>query len=396
MTLTNVTMAQEHYGDVNYDGVLTAADSAAVMQYVLNKNAVDFDADALERAAVLGNPTISAADSVAILQKVLDNAYVFPVLQNETTTQLDITQTTTVEPTTEVTTKATTTTESTTKATTTEATTEPTTKTTTTETTTEATTVENGILVNNHYYYIGEKANSLPAPTRTEVGADGYNWYVYADDYSQYIKVGVIDGVVKKLYTTAKGFSVAGYTDGMTCTDTKTVSIGKGVSLIPYVDSVGGNVLYGIALKDISCYESNTFNSNTIAATNNEIFDITNAYRVKNGLEPYKEYGLLGDVAQNYAEYMAENSHFSHTDLNGNKSSQRITSAGINWSSCGENIATGYTSPEQVMDGWINSSGHRSNLLNTKYEYLGVGTAYNPDDTLGYKTRFVQNFCSVF
>lgn len=392
MAFGNVTFAGEYYGDVDNDGVLTASDAAKVLQYVLNQSIVNADEVFLKKAGVLDNGSISAGDSAAILQKVLNNSYIFPVQGSETTTN-GILGTQTTEVTTEVTTQTTT-------VITTEVTTEATTRTTTvitTESTTEATTVDNGIVVNEHCYYIGEAEAALPTATRVENGTDGYKWYIYADDYSKYIKAGVVDGVVKKLYTTAQGFDIKGYTDGMVYTDkVKSVSLGNGVSLTLYVDSLNENKLYAVALKDIGYYESTVFNSETIKASNNAIFDITNAYRVKNGLNAYKKYDLLDSIAQSYADYMAVNSHYDHADKNGNRVSTRLDSAGVNWMSCGENIAAGYVGAERVMDGWINSENHRKNILKEGFEYLGVGTAYNDEDTLGYKTRYVQNFCSVF
>jgi hypothetical protein len=53
-----------------------------------------------------------------------------------------------------------------------------------------------------------------------------------------------------------------------------------------------------------------------------------------------------------------------------------IDDAGLNWTYVGENIAMGYTSPEDVMDGWMNSQGHRNNILNSRYKYIGVGYYY--------------------
>jgi uncharacterized protein YkwD len=80
---------------------------------------------------------------------------------------------------------------------------------------------------------------------------------------------------------------------------------------------------------------------------------------------------------------MAANRYFSHTGLDGDKAWDRATELGYSSNGFGENIARGQQTPEAVVNAWMNSSGHRANLLNSKYADIGVGY----DD--GY---WVQNF----
>ena len=72
---------------------------------------------------------------------------------------------------------------------------------------------------------------------------------------------------------------------------------------------------------------------------------------------------------------MAENNYFSHTGLDGSSAGTRITRAGYTWRSYGENIAYGYSTAERVMEGWMNSSGHRANILKNNFTDIGVGYA---------------------
>lgn len=81
---------------------------------------------------------------------------------------------------------------------------------------------------------------------------------------------------------------------------------------------------------------------------------------------------LLNQAAQAHAETMASTGQFSHT-INNLGPSDRVTAAGYSWRAVGENIAYGYSTPAAVMTGWMNSSGHRANILGANYTELGVG-----------------------
>ncbi len=70
---------------------------------------------------------------------------------------------------------------------------------------------------------------------------------------------------------------------------------------------------------------------------------------------------------------MAARDYFSHTSPEGGSAGDRITAAGYRWSTWGENIARGQQTPESVMDAWMNSPGHRANILNCDFKDLGVG-----------------------
>ena len=75
---------------------------------------------------------------------------------------------------------------------------------------------------------------------------------------------------------------------------------------------------------------------------------------------------------------MVDNDYFSHTSLNGNSFSDRMNIADISWRSAGENIAMGSITAEDVMNQWMNSDGHRKNILNSGFKKLGVGLAISP------------------
>ena len=83
---------------------------------------------------------------------------------------------------------------------------------------------------------------------------------------------------------------------------------------------------------------------------------------------------------------MATNDYFSHTSQDGTSFATRITNAGYKWSGAAENIAKGQRTPADVMKAWMNSSGHRANILNCGLKDLGVGLAYQGKTPTGPRT----------
>ncbi|MFW5444596.1 MAG: CAP domain-containing protein [Methylococcaceae bacterium] len=83
----------------------------------------------------------------------------------------------------------------------------------------------------------------------------------------------------------------------------------------------------------------------------------------------------LYQAALGHSEDMAKNDYFSHTGLNGSNAGSRITAAGYSWSTYGENIAAGYSIAQSVMDGWLASSGHCSNIMKSSVTNVAVARA---------------------
>ena len=105
---------------------------------------------------------------------------------------------------------------------------------------------------------------------------------------------------------------------------------------------------------------------------------------------PLGAHPLLTQTARAHAKDMGDNDFFSHTNLQGLGSADRIEGAGYTGSPVGENIAAGQASPESVVDGWMNSEGHCKNIMNDGYVSLGVGYYVAPDSY--YERYWVQNF----
>lgn len=108
-----------------------------------------------------------------------------------------------------------------------------------------------------------------------------------------------------------------------------------------------------------------------------EVIRLVNEIRVKNGLNELSYDWELGRVARYKSQDMMENRYFSHTSPVYGTPYQMIKSFGISYRSAGENIAKGYATPQSVVNGWMNSSGHRANILNANYTRIGVGYVEN-------------------
>ncbi|MGX1885909.1 sigma-70 family RNA polymerase sigma factor [Streptomyces sp. NPDC055287] len=104
-----------------------------------------------------------------------------------------------------------------------------------------------------------------------------------------------------------------------------------------------------------------------------QVTDLVNAERADNGCGPVRQNSRLDTAAQRHSADMAARDFFDHTNPDGAGPGERVTAAGYAWSTYGENIALGQRTPAQVMESWMNSSGHRANILNCSFKEIGVG-----------------------
>ncbi|MEM6753311.1 MAG: CAP domain-containing protein [Cyanobacteria bacterium P01_C01_bin.38] len=146
-----------------------------------------------------------------------------------------------------------------------------------------------------------------------------------------------------------------------------------------------------------SATTGNTTSSPTINPLIEEVVALTNSYRAEHGLQALTLNVNLSESAQVHSQDMALSDFFSHTGSDGTKVGDRAKSAGYQSPYVGENIAAGYISAEEVVRGWMNSPGHRENILNPNFKEIGVGYHYLANDTgeINYNTYWTQNFGAV-
>ncbi|OCR01538.1 hypothetical protein BCD67_18780 [Oscillatoriales cyanobacterium USR001] len=125
----------------------------------------------------------------------------------------------------------------------------------------------------------------------------------------------------------------------------------------------------------------------------NRVVELTNIERSKLGLPALKANTTLATAAQNHTQNMAVQDFFSHTGKDGSSPTNRVQSVGYN-GVAGENIAAGSTTPEDVLVQWMNSAGHRANILNADYKEIGVGYYFLANDTgsVNYNRYWTQVF----
>lgn len=111
----------------------------------------------------------------------------------------------------------------------------------------------------------------------------------------------------------------------------------------------------------------------SVTAYEAEVVRLVNEIRQQNGLRPLTANWELSRVARYKSQDMVDNRYFSHTSPTYGTPFQMIKAFGISYRTAGENIAYGYATPQAVVDGWMNSSGHRANILNASYTQIGVG-----------------------
>jgi RNA polymerase sigma factor (sigma-70 family) len=114
---------------------------------------------------------------------------------------------------------------------------------------------------------------------------------------------------------------------------------------------------------------------NSPRSVEQQVVSLANAQRAKNGCDPLHVDARLHIAAQKHSDDMATRHFFDHTNPDAKGPGDRITAAGYRWGAWAENIAVGQQNPSDVMNSWMNSPGHRANILNCGYKDIGVGVA---------------------
>jgi uncharacterized protein YkwD len=148
--------------------------------------------------------------------------------------------------------------------------------------------------------------------------------------------------------------------------------------------SKSGNTTSG----NTSNTSTNTSSGKNVAADQKLAVDLLNADRAKNGLSPLKTNSQLTSLAGNYAQDMINRNFFAHSNPEGQTPFDRMKAAGISYTSAGENIAinNNVTAAETAF---MNSSGHKANILNKDYTDVGVGVRYKSDGSVYVVQEFI-------
>ena len=126
------------------------------------------------------------------------------------------------------------------------------------------------------------------------------------------------------------------------------------------------------------------------APTVQRVLDLVNQERSRAGIAPLKLADKLCDTARWHALDMAVGNYFEHRDRQGRTVGERLASMGYHYRYCGQNIAAGQQSAEEVVRAWMKSPGHRENILRREFREVGIAYVQNPNSRYG--RYWVQDF----
>lgn len=287
---------------------------------------------------------------------------------------------------------------------------------------------------------IGDSTNVvtkvLGEPDRKEKSAYGYIWWIYNRSLTDYVQVGVKDNRVVTIYSNAPTWTYQRVAVGTPITDVKKLFslepvvvfsyddvkysfnvsesfdgekyliIEDDLAVEIYVDKHANDTVSSIRFSDLqtlltiggysvsmSYYGNPPANKAPVLsqadqesvdrANELQIFDLVNVVRLRNGLPILQWHEQAANVARSHTTDMLEAQFFSHVSPRNGQLSDRFEKAAIPYRLIGENIAYGQRDAIDVHEGWLNSIGHRENVLHETFQLLGVGAS---------KTHYTQNF----
>lgn len=261
----------------------------------------------------------------------------------------------------------------------------------------------NGIAIGDSEAAVIDK---LGQPDRSDRSEYGFLWYVYNQDYTRYIQVGIADGRVVGLYTNAAEWSspegvkrgsswqtlVDAYGDSLEAIEkgntrfmirkevreeSPTYLLDSGYVTF-FIDLLDGRKVSAVQVIEekteqsfLSFYAESS--EELRISMERQVFDLANAARALHGKEILQWNDELARLASAHSEDMASQGYFSHNNPAGQSPFDRIENAGMDYRYAAENIAGGQRSAIFAHESWMNSQGHRDNILSDKPSELGVG-----------------------
>ena len=273
----------------------------------------------------------------------------------------------------------------------------------------------NGIEIGDSYDWI---INKYGNPVREEISEYGFKWLVYHTQFADYYMVGIQGGKVVALFTASDLLTTTiglemnltksqvtsilgtpfewiskGSTQYMQYNNSETATYQKNNAYVTaFFDTANSGKMFLVKIVDQTV--ENAFRSQygtpsdaLRVAFEQQLFDLTNVYRKQFGKSMLTWNESVAEVARKHSKDMAVRNFFDHTNPSGYTPFDRLLADGINYSLAAENIAAGYTNAFSVHSGWVNSPGHRDNLLRSINE-LGIGVYFGGD----YFNYYTQNF----
>lgn len=246
--------------------------------------------------------------------------------------------------------------------------------------------------------------DKLGQPDRKDPAQEGFTWYIYNKNYARYAQIGILNEKVVALYSNASGVwsSSNGIRNGIIASElskligeqiesssTSHMTSSQFEDTIYYLDIHNNQNVEAILLLDRLTVTAG-FQATKEAdhekfahAMERQIFDLANVFRQKNNISLLQWDDLIATTARKHSQDMSEREYFEHSNPEGQSPFDRMKADGITYSRAAENIAVGYLDAMDVHNGWINSQGHRKNILNGSLQRLGVGV---------FEGYYTQNF----
>ena len=273
---------------------------------------------------------------------------------------------------------------------------------------------------------IGDSLNSviekLGAPARKDSNAYGFEWYIYNQDYANYMQIGIKEGRVVGLYTNSDTWKdKSGIRFGIDTITTVKQTLGSplefilkgdtqyminngnqeydiyminGVYTTIFYDILNNNIVTGLLVIEKQVEESSSgfygvTSASLTSSYEKEIFDMANVERVRAGKKPFAWDDKAADTSRKYSKYMAVNNYIKldHKDLTGKQPWDRAKENGISYTKYAENIASGQSNAIMAHHAWMNSTGHRQNIMGDTLR-LGVGVYFGGAQYIYYTQNF--------
>ncbi len=261
--------------------------------------------------------------------------------------------------------------------------------------------------------------DTLGQPARKDASEYAFKWYIYNQDYSQYAQIGIQNQKVVALYSNSGAWSSKqGITVGSTPASVK-AAYGEPLDYLEkgntrflvngsedeygyyLIDNTYTTLFFdvhhdrsvtAVLIMDKKVEESlmdfyGTSSSELVKSYELQIWDMVNAIRTRMGKSPLAWDDLASASSKKHSKDMAVNGFFHHTNLKGESPFERMEKEGIRYMLASENIATGQRNAIFVHEGWMNSLGHRQNVLGDVTR-LGTGVYFGGE----YDVYYTQNF----
>lgn len=272
----------------------------------------------------------------------------------------------------------------------------------------------NTITINKTQIFMGQSEADvlkiLGKPNREDLSEYGFTWYIYNKDYENYVQVGIQNKKVVAIYSNATSFSLNGSIKfGKDFKDTlktiqaktsqneefKTVRLNDS-DVTLFFDKHDSDHLTAVLLLNQSLSDVNVFKNlqgknrtEILRGFEYQLMDLANSSRARFKKTPFILDEKLANVARNHSQDMAKQNFFSHDSKDGRSPFDRMESAGLEYSLAAENIAAGQSSAIFAHECWMNSFGHRNNIL-SEATHFGAGIGYV--QTSDYGIYYTENF----